>query len=47
MTSFQKKSIYDENCARDMYLHVYVCDEFLRGQKEQKIKFLTFQAQPA
>ena len=30
-----------------MYLNVCVCDEFLGCQKWQKIKFWTFQAQPA
>ena len=30
-----------------MYLNVFVCDEFLSCQKWQKIKFLTFQANPA
>ena len=30
-----------------MYLNVCVCDEFLRWQKWQKMKFWTFQAQPA
>ena len=30
-----------------MYLNVCVCDEFLSCQKWQKMKFWTFQAQPA
>ena len=38
-----KKSIYYENWARDMYFNVCVC---LSSQKWQKMKFLTFQAQP-
>ena len=39
-----------EPCSKrhvDMYLNVCVCDEFLKCQKWQKIKFWTFQAQPA
>ena len=45
LQAFQKK-IYDENWARDMYLNVCVCDEFLSCQKWQKMKRLIFQAQP-
>ena len=43
----EKKLIYDENWARDMYLNVCVYDEVLSCQKWQKMKFLIFQAQPA
>ena len=31
----KKKSSYDENLARDMYLNICVCDEFLSCQKWQ------------
>ena len=36
VTSIYKKLIYDENWACDMYLNVWVCDEFLSSQKWQK-----------
>ena len=42
-----KKSIYDENWQSDMYLNVCACDKFSSSQKRQKMKFWTFQAQPA
>ena len=47
--SIKKKKV-DENWTCDMYwmcVHVRVCDEFLSCQKWQKMKFMTFQAQPA
>ena len=43
----QKKSIYDENCAHDMYLNVCAWDEFLAAGNGKKVKFWTFQAQLA
>ena len=42
-----KKSNYDEIWARDMYLNVCLWDEFRAARNDKKMKFLTFQAQPA
>ena len=40
-------SIYDENWTRDIYLNVYVYDEFWAARNVKKEKFGIFQAQPA
>ena len=42
---FKKKSNYDENWARDMYLNICVCNEFWAARNGKK--FWTFQAQHA
>ena len=42
-----KKKNYDENWARDIYLYVCVCNEFWAARNGKKVKFGTFQAQPA
>ena len=44
---FKKLSNYDENWACDIYLNVCVCDKFWAARNGKKIKFWTFQAQPA
>ena len=43
----KKNKNYVENWARDMYLNVCACDEFWPGRNGKKVKFWTFQAQPA
>ena len=44
---FKKKSVYDENWTRDMYLNVCVYDDFWAPRNGTKVKFGIFQAQPA
>ena len=39
--------IYDEIWTRDMYLNVCVWDDFWASRNFKKVKFWTFQAQPA
>ena len=43
----KKKSIYNGNWTRDMYLNVCVWDDFWAPRNGKKVKFWTFQAQPA
>ena len=43
---YLKKSIYDENWTRDMYLNVCVCDDFWAPWNGTKVKFWIFQAKP-
>ena len=46
--NFKKKNNnYDENWARDIYLNVWVCDEFWATRNGKIVKIWTFQAQPA